>query len=313
METISQAVHNASNALWNEVDMLRGRHQQTGQTTEQRAQQHGEEPISGIQGKGTAKDPYDAGNRDEQPEAPNTKDNTGAATEPVSSTIGGTFNDRYRRQSENTVFVASGLDPPNPSVEHASGTAAKSTLKDEPLSTHRRTLKDDSISGAGPAPDEPETTTSTHPSAAAAATAAAASTTGSTAAEPPSEQRSQPSTEESQTQSQNQEGADTGESSTAGGTTPHKQKVSEEALKGPKCPPPRESYERQMRSADAGRKKEGELKDQPKTAKPEGTSNEKSGHGHHGKDNKTGSHEKEILEHHHKTMKERLNNVLHHH
>jgi hypothetical protein len=30
----------------------------------------GEEPVSGVTGKGTSTDPYDAGNRDEQPEAP---------------------------------------------------------------------------------------------------------------------------------------------------------------------------------------------------------------------------------------------------
>ena len=71
METITQAVQSASNALWNEVDALRGGQQaQTEQRVPQQQQQHGDEPMSGIQGKGTVTDPYDAGNRDGKPSIP---------------------------------------------------------------------------------------------------------------------------------------------------------------------------------------------------------------------------------------------------
>lgn len=52
METISKALSAASTALWP---------QSTTSTTQ--PQPHGEEPLSGIQGQGTATDPYDAGNR----------------------------------------------------------------------------------------------------------------------------------------------------------------------------------------------------------------------------------------------------------
>ncbi|PYH73110.1 uncharacterized protein BO88DRAFT_332224 [Aspergillus vadensis CBS 113365] len=79
METINRTFNNASNALWNEIH--------PNQTPDgQLNQQHGDEPLSGIQGKGTATDPYDAGNRDEQPGAPRTKDNTAVIPEPLAST-----------------------------------------------------------------------------------------------------------------------------------------------------------------------------------------------------------------------------------
>ncbi|OJZ84763.1 hypothetical protein ASPFODRAFT_692906 [Aspergillus luchuensis CBS 106.47] len=79
METINRTFNNASNALWNEVH--------PNQTPDSLSnQQHGDEPLSGIQGRGTATDPYDAGNRDEQPGAPRTKDNTAVIPEPLAST-----------------------------------------------------------------------------------------------------------------------------------------------------------------------------------------------------------------------------------
>ena len=57
METINNTFTNASNSLWSEVHPT--------QTPDNPyASQHGDEPLSGIQGKGTATDPYDAGNRD---------------------------------------------------------------------------------------------------------------------------------------------------------------------------------------------------------------------------------------------------------
>jgi hypothetical protein len=51
METVNRYVSAASNVIW-------------GENGSPQAQQHGEEPISGVQGKGQATDPYDGGNRD---------------------------------------------------------------------------------------------------------------------------------------------------------------------------------------------------------------------------------------------------------
>ncbi|KAJ5399969.1 hypothetical protein N7465_010458 [Penicillium sp. CMV-2018d] len=56
METVNKYVNAASTVIWGDNNSLQ-------------AQQHGEEPISGVQGRGRATDPYDAGNRDEQPGA----------------------------------------------------------------------------------------------------------------------------------------------------------------------------------------------------------------------------------------------------
>ncbi|KAJ5246572.1 hypothetical protein N7468_001555 [Penicillium chermesinum] len=70
METVNQTVHQvmnvASQAIWGG---------DTAQKNDNNVS-HGEEPISGVQGKGLVNDPYDAGNRDEQPEAPSTDANT---------------------------------------------------------------------------------------------------------------------------------------------------------------------------------------------------------------------------------------------
>jgi hypothetical protein len=55
METISNVVHKASTAIWGEDNSS---HQ------EQSVEPHGDEPMSGVQGKGAANDPFDAGNRE---------------------------------------------------------------------------------------------------------------------------------------------------------------------------------------------------------------------------------------------------------
>ncbi|RDW63028.1 uncharacterized protein DSM5745_10139 [Aspergillus mulundensis] len=179
-QTAQQAVQSASNAVWNEIDALRSG-QETEQRVPQQQQQHGDEPMSGIQGKGTATDPYDAGNRDEQLGAPISKNNTAVMTEPLSSTMPGTFQDKYQNPNANrdgkAALVTSNIGPSNPSIQHpdpvvgkqhTSGPAGKSILKDEPLSTHGSTLKDEPLSTHGstlkdesltsrPKPSEPTT------------------------------------------------------------------------------------------------------------------------------------------------------------
>jgi hypothetical protein len=54
METVNKYVSAASTAIWGE----------NGSSSTQQNLQHGEEPIAGVQGKGGATDPYDAGNRE---------------------------------------------------------------------------------------------------------------------------------------------------------------------------------------------------------------------------------------------------------
>ncbi|KAJ6005958.1 hypothetical protein N7451_003902 [Penicillium sp. IBT 35674x] len=65
MDTVNRYVSAASTALW-------------GENTEPKNENvaHGDEPVSGVQGKGLVNDPYDAGNRDEQPDAPKSYVNT---------------------------------------------------------------------------------------------------------------------------------------------------------------------------------------------------------------------------------------------
>lgn len=55
MDTVNRYVSAASTALW-------------GENTESQSVAHGDEPMSGVQGKGLANDPYDAGNREGEPQ-----------------------------------------------------------------------------------------------------------------------------------------------------------------------------------------------------------------------------------------------------
>jgi len=64
MATLTHAVQNAStaasNAIWGTGEQQQPQSERTEQIV---AARHGEEPLSGIQGRGTATDPYDAGNK----------------------------------------------------------------------------------------------------------------------------------------------------------------------------------------------------------------------------------------------------------
>lgn len=53
MDAVNKVVTAASTALWGEDG-----------SQSQQSVQHGEEPLSGVQGKGIPNDPYDAGNRE---------------------------------------------------------------------------------------------------------------------------------------------------------------------------------------------------------------------------------------------------------
>ncbi|OJK01696.1 hypothetical protein ASPACDRAFT_41958 [Aspergillus aculeatus ATCC 16872] len=114
METLNRTFKNATTALWNEF--------QPGE--QQQLQPHGDEPLSGIQGKGTATDPYDGGNRDEQPGAPHTEANTAVIPEPLVSVTGASVQDHAK----------------NPKSPSNADVALKSVIVDEPLQ-QRQTQK----------------------------------------------------------------------------------------------------------------------------------------------------------------------------
>ncbi|KAE8345929.1 hypothetical protein BDV24DRAFT_159263 [Aspergillus arachidicola] len=111
MEPFDKAWHTAADSLKNDY-----------RSSEQQWTQHGEEPISGIQGRGTATDPYDAGNRPEQPGAPQTKKNTALVPEALSSITPG---DRSSNLKSNTNKTASGPAAMQPELNPIGETAAK--------------------------------------------------------------------------------------------------------------------------------------------------------------------------------------------
>ncbi|KAL3473143.1 hypothetical protein BJX99DRAFT_202609 [Aspergillus californicus] len=356
METITHAVQNAGNALW-------------GQQGEQR-QQHGEEPVSGIQGKGTVTDPYDAGNRDEQPFAPKTTSNTAVMTEPVSSTIPDRSH-TTQTPSDKAALATSSIGSSNPSVAHptpvsnpqkssygaGAATAGKSTLVDgsaqEELtrsSGARTTLKDNSKDHAWDV--TPDNSTTARAPAADTASTALNNARSSSQIEPglttthvqsqhqnkasigETEQRdtstsqlgrqSQPQTE-TQTQNKGSVGESEQRKSTTGQSedkekgkgqdselssdaVAEKKQVSKEALRGPSVAVPRDDFTDGKKAEDALKKKEDQQQGgQPQTGKSEQKKDDKS----HGKDKDSKNSGKD--EHHHKSLKEKISNIVHHH
>lgn len=53
MAAVNNVINTASHSIWDDTDVQ-----------SQKTEQSHDEPISGVQGKGTANDPYEAGNRD---------------------------------------------------------------------------------------------------------------------------------------------------------------------------------------------------------------------------------------------------------
>ncbi|KAJ5629727.1 hypothetical protein N7528_003384 [Penicillium herquei] len=70
MEAVNRVVNAASTAIWGE------------DYTHPKDIPHSDEPVAGVQGKGLANDPYDAGNREEQPGAPSPDVGNTAPQEP---------------------------------------------------------------------------------------------------------------------------------------------------------------------------------------------------------------------------------------
>ncbi|KAE8377312.1 hypothetical protein BDV26DRAFT_215474 [Aspergillus bertholletiae] len=111
MESFNKAWHTAADSLRHDY-----------RSSEQQWTQHGEEPIAGVQGRGTATDPYDAGNRSDQPGAPQTQENTALVPEALSSI---TPADRSSSLKSNNSKVASGPAALQPELNPIGETAAK--------------------------------------------------------------------------------------------------------------------------------------------------------------------------------------------
>jgi hypothetical protein len=168
METVNKVINTASNAIWGEND-----------AQSQQAQQSHDEPISGVQGKGFANDPFDAGNRDEQPGAPISDANT-APQEPKL--------DGEPQMSVPQPAASSTLDKPSTlsTADAASSTAATGTA---PSTAAIGTAPSTTTADVAPSPTTadaaPSTATADAPSGAATtgapSAAAAAHSTSSTA------------------------------------------------------------------------------------------------------------------------------------
>ncbi|KAJ5101846.1 hypothetical protein NUU61_004068 [Penicillium alfredii] len=199
MDAVNKVVNAASTALWGDPN------------PSQTVAQHGEEPISGVQGQGGALDPYDAGNREEQPGAPATEINT--TTTPQDPKLDNSTNNNSSSSSSNSTSSTSpdsqAKAAPASSSESASSSSSSSPNSNQATNT---------------------TTSNSHPDQPMSAQAGGSSTSAKSSPAG-SEQRS--------TDALN--GANSEMSGSASDDGPVK--VSEETLKGPQGPPPRPAYE----------------------------------------------------------------------
>ncbi|KAL2851515.1 hypothetical protein BJY01DRAFT_117093 [Aspergillus pseudoustus] len=293
------------------------------------AARHGDEPISGVQGRGTVSDPYDGGNRYEQPGASRSIENTAVVTEPLSSIgLAGTHTYPHKTSTNTTGVAAKGSDPTD--VKPQTQTQTR-TQTDKP-STDRASLATSPLGTKNPAITHPEPVDS--PQKTPYTTSSAAPTTGALGAGAGGVPVGQPSTTDSTTNAHNsstsgsaaglgsttsrpseqrkQEGKNTEEGESSGANivdaAAHKQKVSKEALRGPSVSEPRDRWEKEEKEEErlAKQDEQGTQPGEPKTTKAEGGG---SSDKNHSKDTKGTKGE----EHHHKSMKERLHNIVHPH
>ncbi|EKV05623.1 Solid-state culture expressed protein (Aos23), putative [Penicillium digitatum] len=126
METVNKYVNSASTVIW-------------GENGSPQTQQHGEEPISGVQGKGCVTDPYDGGNRDEQPGAIQSDVNT-APQYPIF------YNKRSKSQGKEITSITTPHAPTSisactsvtPALPISSGSTEASRSKDDNSSSSNR-------------------------------------------------------------------------------------------------------------------------------------------------------------------------------
>ncbi|KAK9642699.1 hypothetical protein HCH54_008137 [Aspergillus fumigatus] len=249
MESVQKAVRDAADGLRN---LAFGPQQVT-----EAATQHGEEPVAGVQGRGTPTDPYDAGNRDEQPGAPQTQDNTAVIPEPLESIT-------PIETKPTDVSSAHSTSDQGPGAGAGAGLTTALPVAPQPSSTPAQekpqsqsaTSNTNLASGSGPgkpAVDEPSPAQEQpNPTASSADTSTG---TSNSSTESPSSNRSNNAPTHSEPErsvpkqrsqtmpdgdSSSQQKEDGGVERAPPTTT---QQVSVEALKGPPGPAPREAYE----------------------------------------------------------------------
>ncbi|OGE57741.1 hypothetical protein PENARI_c001G03956 [Penicillium arizonense] len=234
MDTVNKYVNAASTAIWGE----------SGSSSTQQNLQHGEEPISGVQGKGAATDPYDAGNREEQPGAVNADGNTA----PQEPNLGGkqqTFEEaaltsvptpaKSTLDNNNTTGV---IDPNASIAEPITGnntntTSSTGTGVIDPNASIAKPITGNNTSTAATSAEA----TQPLPGLGAGSSSEPSNRTDNTT--PTKEQRSTPETQ--QGDSSNSTGnAAASESAPKGNSHSH---ASEEALKGPQGPAPKSAEE----------------------------------------------------------------------
>ncbi|KAJ5719372.1 hypothetical protein N7493_007827 [Penicillium malachiteum] len=298
MEAVNRVVNAASTAIWGE------------DYTHPKDLPHGDEPVSGVQGKGLANDPYDAGNREEQPGAPSPDVGNTAPQEPK---LDG-------KPLNNTV-----IEPSKPETASgfavASNSGSGSVYSESPKTSRAQALeqRNNAEPGAALVSPAPEPTS---PSASKKET--------TEAIEAPETDEHNINSDESAFESEaNGQGNDTSMQSHSPAEDPHPH-VSKEALEGPQGPAPRPAEEFEK---EAKEKKSSSHKKNPESptaaagsggsskSDPSRSSNDSSGTSGHdrassgisngsgsGKSNKSNGNGKHGAM---AKMKERLNKVAH--
>ncbi|KAI9928205.1 hypothetical protein ASPWEDRAFT_170797 [Aspergillus wentii DTO 134E9] len=209
METVHKVVDAASHAIWGEAN-TQDQHNQS-------LEQHGDEPLSGIQGKGSATDPYDAGNRDEQPGAPSTKENTAVVTGPPPDDLPSDI----ISAKKGTDSSMTELSPRDQENQVPSGNSGKEDFSSQSQNVEQRSQ------GQGQSENTSEGQRSKQ----------------SQQSEPKEESKEASSKQESSKEEPSKESSKSADDYEQNPDV----KVSEEALRGPKTPAPREAFEFEKR------------------------------------------------------------------
>ncbi|KAJ5757476.1 uncharacterized protein N7511_006170 [Penicillium nucicola] len=218
METVNKYVSAASTAIWGE----------NSPSTDPHNLQHGEEPISGVQGSGRITDPYDGGNREEQPGAINLDGNT-ATQEPKS--------DGAMQKTFEEAAVSSAPSHPKSTLDNnnTTGVIDPSATIGKPITSGANTNSSTDTGTIDPTASitKPltEPNTSTAPVSAEATQPLPGQEAGSSSG--PTETAASTKEQRSTTETEN---AAFSESATEGGSHTA---ASEEALKGPQGPAPK--------------------------------------------------------------------------
>ncbi|KAJ5713228.1 uncharacterized protein N7483_010409 [Penicillium malachiteum] len=219
MEAVNRVVNAASSALWGE------------DYTHPKDIPHGDEPISGVQGKGLANDPYDAGNREEQPGAPSSDEGNTAPQEPKLE--GNPLN--------STVTESSNPSKPDAGFALAGGSGSGSVYSESPKTSKAGALEQRTNTEPGPAHSSPA-----HVSPAAEPTSP--STTSPSTSKKEAAEHNINEDESAFEEENNGQENDTPMQSSSHPEDPHTH-ASKEALEGPQGPAPRsaEEFEKEMK------------------------------------------------------------------